>query len=177
MSSSKALYPLKKELSENKGILTATNYGHGILMNAHQGLPSHLISQAEDIESIVLLSSDAMVNQCIAEDSELLWDLIDTQQESLCIRTKATSYLSNHTPNDDSTADFVFLNEGMLYQLLKLYNKPLLFLKLSKQDYEHLSSIKGDNFICINESVALKEKEIQLKRMLLSQNGEIKILN
>lgn len=175
MSKTELILKAKSFLKEGDSLIIETDFGFGLITDAR------LSKLKLDFQTnpLVLLSSDTMVNQTIEKPSELLWDLIDAQQDSLCIRTKASSYIAQINRHNTELADFVFLSKGLLYKLSKDYNKPLAFHKVEKEKINEIKS-SNTNYSEIHDYSTLlqfKEKVTKVKILKLSPNSEIEIIN
>lgn len=177
MSAIDHLQQLKTHLLEDKILLAETEYGSGLIGKTNAFLKEEFDSMLMNSTPFVMISNDAMVNQCLDQPSDLIWDLIDTESKSLCIRTKASKKIEQPNLAEDQNADFLFLVQGKLLDLSRKLNQPLIFHKLENKDYHAHTLNKSSNKEVIAIQSSLKTgKMVELKKLKISHNGEIEIL-
>lgn len=176
MSDIDYLQQLKTHLSEEKILLAETEYGYGLIGKIQAFLRKEVESILRETAPFVMISTDAMVNQLLDQPSDLIWDLIDTESRSLCLRTKASRKIGQPNLAEEQNADFLFLFQGKLLELSKKLNQPLIFHKLNQQIYQSLLLNKAnkENIIAIQSSLKTGTA-IELKTLKISHHGDVEI--
>ncbi len=75
---------------------------------------------------IVLVTTDAMINNSIKEIPEVAWDILDLATEPTSLIMQATNYLAPRVVHENGTVAIRKVNEGFIYELLQAYRKPMV---------------------------------------------------
>lgn len=75
---------------------------------------------------IILVNSDRMVNQCFKDIPEVVWDMIDLNDQPLTIVMDDGRYVANNVLNQDGSLGMRYVKSGAIHEILKKHNKPIV---------------------------------------------------
>jgi L-threonylcarbamoyladenylate synthase len=75
---------------------------------------------------IILLNSDAMINNCIKEIPGIVWDLIDLSTEPLSIIMDGAQYVAKNAINENGSIAFRRVKSGIVNDIITKFRKPII---------------------------------------------------
>lgn len=75
---------------------------------------------------IILINSNAMLNNCVKEIPEVVWDLVDFSTSPLSIVMDQGQYVSKKALHPNGSIAFRWIKEGYCYDLLNKFRKPII---------------------------------------------------
>lgn len=132
---------------------------------------------------IILLNSDAMINNCIKDVPGVAWDLIDLSTEPLSIIMDGAMYVAKNAIHEDGSIAFRMIKTGICNDILNKFRKPIIstspnlsgeptpiqFSDINKLIQENVDYTIPQEFV--NTMTGKPSKIIKIK-----ENGEVTII-
>ncbi|MCB0802817.1 MAG: Sua5/YciO/YrdC/YwlC family protein [Flavobacteriales bacterium] len=75
---------------------------------------------------IILLNSDAMINNCIKDMPSVAWDIIDLSNEPISLIMDGALYVAENAIHKDGSIAFRMIKSGFCFDLLTKFRKPII---------------------------------------------------
>lgn len=85
-----------------------------------------LKGRSEDKSFIVLVNSDRMINQCLQDFPEVVWDMIDLADKPLTLVLDGGRYVAPKVINKDGSLGLRKVKSGPIFDLITKFNKPIV---------------------------------------------------
>jgi len=82
--------------------------------------------RSEEKSFIVLVNSDRMINQCLKDFPEVVWDMIDLADKPLTLVLDGGQYVAPKVINKDGSLGLRMVKSGPIFDLIQKFNKPII---------------------------------------------------
>jgi len=130
MTKNEAIQKAVENLKSGNLILCPTDTIYGISCDATNEKAVQKIidlkGRNQSKSFIVLVNSDRMVNQCFKEIPEVVWDMIDLNDQPLTIVMDDGRYVAKNVLNQDGSLGMRYIKKGIINEILRKHNKPIV---------------------------------------------------
>lgn len=176
-----------KQLSKGNVILCPTDSVWGLSCDATNETAVNKIFELKKRDPmksfIILLNSDAMVNNCVKEIPGIVWDLIDLSTEPLSIVMNGGLYVAKNAIHEDGSIAFRMIKSGIANDILGKFRKPMISTSTNFSGEptplsftEVNAEIKSKVDYTVPEMYAKEMSGKPSKMIKVKENGEITIL-
>jgi len=130
MNEKEAIVEASQQLKNGAVILCPTDTIWGLSCDATNEEAVQKIIQLKNRPTekgfIVLVNSDRMINQCVRDLPEVVWDLIDLAEKPLSIVLEGGQYIAKNALHKSGTIAIRMVKSGICFDLLRRFNKPII---------------------------------------------------
>lgn len=187
MTKNEAIQEAVQNLKSGNIILCPTDTIYGISCDAtNEAAVQKIIDLKGRDQSksfIILVNSDRMVNQCFKDIPEVVWDMIDLNDQPITIVMDDGQYVAKNVLNRDGSLGMRYIKSGAINEILKKHNKPIVSTSAnfsgepSPMSYDEINTELFDQLDFVFPNVSEEEMSGKPSKIIqIRSNGEVKIL-